>query len=137
MRRMAVKVFKYINSYLETMGARRCLFITLMGSLLLGVLDYLMGPELSFSVFYTVPIMIAGWYGGRAVGLTIAVISAGIWLSADLAAGSHYASLLVPIWNTLVRLAFFLIILCNYRVNSTIKGGQKNAIYHNNIILSI
>ena len=104
-------MLKYMNIYLERMSAPKCLFITLAFSVLLGVLDYLIGPEFSFSVFYTVPIMMAAWYGGKLVGLTLAVVSAAVWVSADLAAGHNYTTLLVPVWNTLVRLTFFLIIL--------------------------
>ena len=108
---MIVHTSKYINHYFDDLGPRGCLFITLALSFLLGLFDYLIGAELSFSVFYTVPIMLATWYGGKTVGLTVAIVSAAIWLAADLAAGSVYTTLLIPFWNTLVRLAFFLIIL--------------------------
>ena len=93
------------------MNEEICLLFTLALSLLLGLLDYLIGPELSFSVFYTMPIMLAAWYGGKRVGLIIAIVSAAIWLGADLAAGSNYTAMLIPIWNTMVRLAFFIIIM--------------------------
>ena len=93
------------------MNEQTCLFSTLVLTLLLGIIDYLVGPELSFSVFYTMPIMLAAWYGGKRVGLIIAIVSAAIWLGADLAAGSDYTAMLIPIWNTMVRLAFFIIIM--------------------------
>ena len=93
------------------MTNQNCLLVALLLSVLLGVLDYLIGPELSFSVFYTMPIMLAAWYGGKRIGFIVAVVSAGIWLSADLAAGSDYAAILIPLWNTMVRLAFFIIIM--------------------------
>lgn len=80
-------------------------------SLLLGILDYLIGPELSFSVFYTIPIMLSAWYGGKHIGFIIVIVSTAIWLGADLAAGSNYSAILVPVWNTMVRLAFFIIIM--------------------------
>jgi diguanylate cyclase (GGDEF)-like protein len=108
---MVAQVLKHINNYLEKLGVRKCLYITLAGSFALGIVDYLIGPELTFSVFYTAPIMLATWYGGKWVGLAVASASAFIWLAADLAAGVQYTTLLVPVWNTLVRLGFFLIIL--------------------------
>lgn len=108
---MLIKLLKYFNSYLENLGAQRCLLLALAGTLLLGVLDYLIGPEISFSVFYTAPIMLATWYGGKGAGVTVAVVSAAVWLTADMTAGSQYSTLLIPAWNTLVRLTFFLIIL--------------------------
>jgi len=104
-------VFEYVNTYLEALGAKRCFLVALMATFVLGVLDYLIGPNLSFSVFYTVPIMLAAWYGGRVAGLVVVIISAAVWLSADLTTNAQYSTVLIPIWNTLVRLLFFLIIL--------------------------
>ncbi|MDH5516649.1 MAG: GGDEF domain-containing protein [Gammaproteobacteria bacterium] len=100
-----------ISRYLEKLSTRACIFIMLIASLFLGVLDYLIGPDISFSIFYTIPISLAVWYSGKKAGLIVAVVSAGVWLAADIAAGSLYISIFIPLWNTLVRLAFFLIIL--------------------------
>lgn len=106
-----ISLFKFINIYFDGIATGKCLLISLLCAFLLGVLDYITGAELSFSVFYIIPIMLATWYGGRFAGLTIMVISASIWLGVDLATGSGYSTLFVPLWNTLVRLTFFLIIL--------------------------
>ena len=107
---MAFNLSKYFINYLEGLGAQRCFKLCLTGSFNIGMLDYLSGPELSFSVFYTVPIMLVAWFGGKKEGLILAVISAGIWISVDLVSGAQYNLLLTPLWNTLARLAFFLII---------------------------
>ncbi|MCW8854409.1 MAG: GGDEF domain-containing protein [Gammaproteobacteria bacterium] len=104
-------MLRYIDSSLTELGARKSFFIALISSFFLGLGDYVIGPELSFSVFYTAPIMLATWYGGKREGLIIALVCAGIWLMADLAAGNDYSAWLIPVWNTLVRLAFFIIIL--------------------------
>jgi len=103
-------MLKYFNDYLEALSFEKCLIITMVASLFLGFMDYLMGPDLSFSVFYAMPIMLATWYGGKRAGLILTLVSAGIWLSADLLANTEYSSLFIPVWNTLVRLSFFLII---------------------------
>ncbi len=78
---------------------------------MLGIFDYLIGPELSFSVFYIIPIMLAVWYGGRTVGFIVAITSAAVWFSADLVSSSQYSTLFIPVWNTMVRLTFFIVIL--------------------------
>jgi len=108
---LEAEALNYLNNYLESLGAFGCFLLTLVGSLFLGILDYMIGPELSFSVFYTGPIVLAGWYGGKWVGLALIFLSATIWLCADLATGEIYSSWMVPAWNTFVRLAFFAIIL--------------------------
>lgn len=77
----------------------------------LGIIDYLTGKEISFSIFYLLPITIASWSKGRLVGVVISVLSAITWLVADLAAGGTYSHLVIPFWNTLVRFSFFIIIV--------------------------
>jgi diguanylate cyclase (GGDEF)-like protein len=83
---------------------------SLLGVFLLGIVDLVSGGEISFSIFYVLPVSAATWFGGRWIGLVVVLASAGTWLYADLAAGSQYASGLIPFWNTLVRLGYFLII---------------------------
>ena len=76
---------------------------------LLGGIDYLTGPELSFSIFYLIPISLLAWQVGRRAGIVISVVSAASWLTADLLSGHPYVHPTVPYWNTVVRLGFFLI----------------------------
>lgn len=76
----------------------------------LGIVDYLTGYELSFSLFYLAPISAAGWFVGRRLGLTISAASAVTWLIADVAAGNTYTRSLFLLWNTLIRFGFFVIV---------------------------
>ena len=76
----------------------------------IGVLDFFTGPDLSFGIFYLLPIIVvAWWYNTRRIGIIIA-IAAIIWLSADLGGGHNYAHPLCPYWNALTRLGIFLIV---------------------------
>jgi len=75
----------------------------------LGGLDYLTGREISFSIFYLAPIAALTWNFGRGPGLAVAVVAAVVWGVVDVGSGSHYSHALVPVWNSLVRLAFFTI----------------------------
>ena len=106
-----INLLKYLNDYLDAMGKSYFFSLVLGSSFVLGVFDYLVGPELSLSVFYTIPIMLAVWYGGKSVGITVVIFSVGMWLGIELAAGNDFSSFLILILNTLVRLAFFFIIL--------------------------
>ena len=78
--------------------------------LLLGVIDVLTGPEISLSVFYLFPILVATWLIGRRAGVFTSVLSAITWRLADSLAGQTYSHPLIPYWNMLVRLGFFLVI---------------------------
>jgi signal transduction histidine kinase len=77
--------------------------------LLLGVIDILTGKEISFSVFYLLPVYLVTWLTGKWPGIFISVLSAGTWLTADIFSHGHYSHSLIPVWNMLVRLIFFLI----------------------------
>jgi len=81
-----------------------------VGVAVVGVADYLTGAEISFSIFYLVPIALAAWYGGRVAGLATAGIACAAWLAADLLADHASAHPLIPLWNGLVRLGMFAII---------------------------
>ena len=80
-----------------------------VGVLLIAVLDWATGIEISFSIFYLAPLVWLAWRNGRRVGLPIAVLAAGAWYVADRAGGQHYSHELIPIWNAFVRLGFFVL----------------------------
>ena len=80
---------------------------------LLGIVDYLSGPQVAFSVFYLVPLAVLGWTSSnhRSIGATASVLAALTWLLADVAAGAEYDAGWIPVWNTVTRLTIFLIVV--------------------------
>ncbi len=67
--------------------------------------DYLVGTEVSFSIFYLLPISVTSWYVGRWWGLLVSLISAATWLANDTWFGGHpYSEAWIPYWNTAMRL---------------------------------
>lgn len=104
--------------------SKPCLFtLGFILVLLLGVIDTLTGEELSFSVFYMLPIYIVTWYIGRWQGITISIFSALTWLVADYLAGHVFSHGLIPVWNMFVRLSFFL--LTAYLLSELQKHEQR------------
>lgn len=75
-----------------------------------GVLDVLTGYEISFSLFYVIPISFVAWFISRRHAVIASFASALVWLVADWASGHVYSHPFIPIWNTLIRLSFFVII---------------------------
>jgi diguanylate cyclase (GGDEF)-like protein len=99
--------------FLSFLEKRNKLLILVVGFILIaaiGCLDFLTGYEISFSVFYVLPISLVTWLTSRRWGLIASFASALSWLSADLASGHPYSNHLIPIWNTFIRLTFFIII---------------------------
>ncbi len=78
---------------------------------LVGVVDYLSGYEITFSVFYLVAITVAVWFVGARFGIFISALSVACWLAGDFAAGAKYASRFVPGWNAVIALVFYLVMV--------------------------
>jgi class 3 adenylate cyclase len=78
----------------------------------IGFLDYLTGYEISFSVFYLLPISLLALYRGTRKPTIIftAIFSAIIWGTSELLTNNTYSHLLILFWNSFVRLVFFLIV---------------------------
>ncbi len=76
---------------------------------LIGIVDYLTGTNISLSIFYLVPISLVAWYGTNKSGYIIAVAGAVIWLIIDISGLISAAGSPLPYWNALVRLGFFII----------------------------
>ena len=88
-------------------------FITALGFLMVGIIgvaDSVTGYEFAFSIFYILPIWAITWFTGRQLGFLASLTSAGALLGADWATGHPYSHPFLPIWNTLIRLTFFVII---------------------------
>jgi len=79
-------------------------------AVLLGVIDYLTGYEINISLFYLIPISLVAWYAGQETGLVVAGVSAITWFLADIFSGVAYSNSWIYLWNTLIRLGFYIII---------------------------
>ena len=96
---------------------------------LLGLFDYLTGLELSFSLFYLLPIAAVTWLSGRKVGVLASFAAAVTWLVADLLWKSPSVDSSVIYWNAIVRLIVFLVVIVllsevkafNYRLEAKVK----------------
>jgi signal transduction histidine kinase len=90
---------------------RKTLFSLLvsLGIVLIGLLDWLTGPDLSFSIFYLLPIYMAAWSLGGLAGSCASLFAALVWLTAELSGDQSYAVQWIPFWNMSVRLGFFLL----------------------------
>lgn len=76
----------------------------------IGALDYVTGYELSFFLFYFVPVSLLAWKGGRWLGIVGAAISAVVWAEANIAAGQIFSSPFVMYWNGGARFLAFVLV---------------------------
>jgi signal transduction histidine kinase len=73
------------------------------------LVDLLSGPDIGFSLFYLIPVVVTAWYVGRGPGLILAVSGALAWLLADTV-NRGTVSLGASIWNGFTRLVIFIAI---------------------------
>lgn len=118
-----------MNVIAITEKVSRSLWITTGLSLLcaVGLLDYLTGYELSFALFYLFPIALVTWFTNGKIGVVIAFVSAGIWLTADVLAGQVYSHKVIYLWNTAIRLGFFLLTVLSLRLGKTLERERALA----------
>lgn len=98
---------------LQTIGRQSKTLLFLFGLFfvtLLGTVDFLTGPDLSFLIFYLIPVFLVTWFVGRAAGVLISMISAVLWFSEEVIARSSFVYPIVPYWEAVVKLCFFLIL---------------------------
>lgn len=104
-------MFLQVHNFFEHLNSRQVQILSIGFIVILGLIDHWTGIELSFSVFYLLPVFIATWYGTRKRdGLATSCLAAIVWLIADLTAGHLYSNVLIPIWNGSVRLIFFMLL---------------------------
>jgi signal transduction histidine kinase len=77
-------------------------------SLLIGLADYLTGYEISFFIFYGIPIFVTAWCCDKKLSILTALLAGIIWWWADLQAGHPYLDNWHEGWETIVRLGFFI-----------------------------
>lgn len=76
-----------------------------------GLADYLSGPQYELRLFYLVPVMSAAWTGGRTLGFLVAGTSTvSLFLANDYAGLAATVGISVPLWNTVSRFALYSVV---------------------------
>ena len=109
----------------EKLPVARALVGFTLFALLIGWGDYLTGYDLSFAVFYALPVIGVVWFAGRGAALLMAVIAVIIRFTADLESGHPYSSHWIWIWNAFVALAYLCLIIVGFSaVRAQLKQTQ-------------
>jgi signal transduction histidine kinase len=78
---------------------------------IVALFDYITSIELSFSIFYLIPISLVAWYVGLRAGPLTSTAGAIIWFYLDSVIGGHlYSNPSAKYWNALVRFGFFIVV---------------------------
>lgn len=114
-----------MNSIIKNLSELEGPKVTLLAILfviILSVVDYATGPQVTLSFFYVIPIVGVTWLVGRGSGTIIALVSTLSWLAADLLWASEYPNLTFLFWNGLIRFAVFSVMVM---ILSELKDTRK------------
>lgn len=98
----------YVNQLIVRLNVWQTGFVSVLLLLLIVSIDYFTGNEISFSVFYLIPIAFVAWYLGWRAGLLMSVASAFIWWLVDFTLVTDYSQWWIPYWNAFTRFLFFI-----------------------------
>ena len=79
--------------------------------IILGIIDYISGYELNISLFYLIPILLVVWYTDGQMGLLYSFASTVVGFIANFSAGQPYSNPAITVWNTVLRLGFYLVVV--------------------------
>ena len=85
--------------------------LSLLIVIVVGVVDFKAGWDVSFSVFYLLALGLAAWFVGAHFAVFISVLSVAVSLAGDLANSERYSSRVVPWWNAFIELTFYLVVV--------------------------
>ena len=112
----------------RTLSPRFVFLLSLLLSLMLGVVDWASGYELQFFIFYFIPISMAGWNCGLARTLAVSALCGGLWFSIDVCSGHPYSNWFYSCWSALIRIASFLVNGYSVvRIKDLLLAGRKAA----------
>ena len=102
---------RFLANYSDPLRKRRFMVATVGLVAVIGIADYLTGFELSLLVFYLIPVCMAVAAVGWRFGTVTAILSVTIWLFGDVAAGERFTNTFVPLWNGLIALGTYVIVV--------------------------
>jgi signal transduction histidine kinase len=100
-----------LANFLRTQS-RPWLFIEALAlATIVGFIDYVTGYEVTIWPFYSIPILLLVWFGDRKSAVLISVLSTFAWWCVDKASGHLYSSEWLRIWDAIVRLIFYCVVM--------------------------
>jgi signal transduction histidine kinase len=102
---------KSIDSYFRRQSLVSLFIHALALTITIGLIDYLTGNEVTVDPFYSIPILLMVWFGNKNLAIVISVCCAFAWWWANSAVGHVYSSEWFRMWDAIVRLMFFCLVV--------------------------
>ncbi len=102
-------MIKILLKFEELQTVYKILIISFL-IILIAFLDYFIANEISFSIFYLIPISLAAWTCSANIGIIFSTAGAALWILADFLSKNPYIYSGTILWDGFVRFGLFLII---------------------------
>jgi diguanylate cyclase (GGDEF)-like protein len=120
--------FGLIIEYLSKVPQSLLISVGSVMVILVGILSHIAGPQLSLSIFYMLPIALVAWFTERRIGFIFSILSALVWLIADLTSGATYFPSDIPYCNGVTRLgSLFILTFILSTLKSTLKQEKESS----------
>ncbi|HVZ69855.1 MAG TPA: sensor histidine kinase [Rhizomicrobium sp.] len=110
LRTLYLRVVEGFVARLRNLAPETLALLSLGMVLGIGFADYATNPNISFSVIYLVPIVTAAWFLNGWFAFVLSLVSVVLWIAGDVHA-HLYDSPVVPLWNGILRLAFYMVVV--------------------------
>ena len=120
---MILKKKEILESNKKTVSAI-CFFLIIF----LAIIDIMSGYDFGFFVFYFIPVLIAGYYLDNRSAVLYSLLATLSWFIADIVTEHEYSYEIFRYWNSLIRLAAFLLVgyVISYNRKLLIKEKELN-----------
>jgi signal transduction histidine kinase len=100
-----------VNGYLTRQSKPFLIISGFTLVLLVAVIDYITGAEISVSIFYLIPISLSVLFVNERLGVVLSVLSSAVGLTTDRMVGHPYSHPIIVYWNNAIQMGFFLTIV--------------------------
>ena len=97
---------------LDQLSTKTIASMTVALMLAVGVFDYLTGVHLSVSAFYLLPVSLAAWTLGWALGFSISVLAVVVWTAVGVLSGdADFTTPYIIVWNAVIQLVTYAVVV--------------------------
>ena len=94
--------------WLDRRPSEQVVVLALLLTAVIGTIQLLVSPALSFHAFYLAPVSMVAWHLGRRPGIAISALAAVVWLAAEVVRSPAVPA--AAYWNLAVRFASFVVV---------------------------
>lgn len=117
-----------IQDYINKAGTFTILLAGLLLLSAVALMDFFTTKEISFSIFYLIPIAFVTWNTKRLYGILFSFICAFLWIYMDTDGFKLVTNYALHFWSTIVRFGFFIIVTTLISKLKILKVDQENII---------